>query len=160
MTFNEYLANLGFGINPFQYSNADKEIDIIGNYFIKPDYFEDIWGNPYNPVSNIVYAPRGGGKTAQRIMVEKRAKESDDILTITYTNHDLSAFSSINEITLSYHLTYLNRLLLLSFLIELMMNLLILILFFHFRRGNIFISWLGFIYLKRLLLSLIKQLVV
>ncbi|CAI2765697.1 P-loop ATPase, Sll1717 family [Flavobacterium collinsii] len=115
MTFNEYLANLGFGINPFQYSNADKEIDIIGNYFIKPDYFEDIWGNPYNPVSNIVYAPRGGGKTAQRIMVEKRAKESDDILTITYTNHDLSAFSSINEITLSYHLTYLNRLLLLSF---------------------------------------------
>jgi hypothetical protein len=52
---NKYHRNL------HQYSNADKEVDIIDAYFIKPDYFEDVWGNPYNPVSNIVYAPRGGG---------------------------------------------------------------------------------------------------
>ncbi len=89
MTFDEYLNQLGFSVNPFQFSNADKEADKIGEYFIKPDYFEDVWGNPYNPISNIVYAPRGGGKTAQRIMIEKRAKTSSDILTVTYTNHDL-----------------------------------------------------------------------
>lgn len=114
MTFENFINNLGFDSNPFQFSNADKEIDLLSSYFIKPDYFEDIWGNPYNPVSNIIYAPRGGGKTAQRIMVEKRAKEHDDILTITYTNHDLSSFKTINEVNLTYHLTYLNRLLLLS----------------------------------------------
>jgi len=115
MTFDEYINKLGFSINPFQFSNADKEVDLIGSYFIKPDYFEDVWGNPYNPVSNIVYAPRGGGKTAQRIMVEKRAKETQDILAITYTNHDLSEFKKIEDVTLTYHLIYLNRLNLLSF---------------------------------------------
>ena len=115
MTFSEYLLNLGFEINPFQFSNADKEIDYISDYFIKPDYFEDIWGNPYAPVSSIVYAPRGAGKTAQRIMIEKRSKQSPDILTIAYTNHDLTEFKSIDEVGLTYHLTYLNRLLLLAF---------------------------------------------
>jgi hypothetical protein len=115
MTFEEYTKRLGFLNNPFQFSNADKEVDFIGAYFIKPDYFEDVWGDPFNPVSNIVYAPRGGGKTAQRIMFEKRAQESKDILTITYTNHDLTMFRKIEDIDLIYHLTYLNRLLLLSF---------------------------------------------
>ena len=86
MTINDYLKNLGFDLNPFQFTNADKETELLSNYFIKPDYFEDVWGNPYEPVSSIVYAPRGAGKTAQRIMIEKRAKEYDDILAALYKN--------------------------------------------------------------------------
>lgn len=116
MEFNEYLSKLGFDINPFQTTNADKEVDYLSDYFIKPDYFEDVWGDPYNPVSNIIYAPRGGGKTAQRIMIEKRAEDFNDILTISYTNHDLSGYKTIDEIDITYHLIYLNRLLLLSLL--------------------------------------------
>lgn len=115
MTKKEYLTKLGLNENPFQYTNADKEVELIDQYFIYPDYFEDVWGDPEVPVSNIVYAPRGGGKTAQRLMIEKRAASEDQILTITYTDHDLSGFSSVDEIGLSYHLEYLNRLLLLSF---------------------------------------------
>lgn len=115
MTQEEYLKQLGFHANPFQYTNADKEVEVLSEYFIKPDYFEDVWGDPYNPVSNIIYAPRGGGKTAQRIMIEKRARNHNDILTITYINHDLSEFKDASEVGLTYHLTYLNRLLLLAF---------------------------------------------
>lgn len=115
MTLEEYWKQLGFVANPFQFTNADKEAELLGEYFIEPDYFEDVWGDPYNPVSNIIYAPRGGGKTAQRIMIEKRAKTQEDILTITYTNHDLTEFKDISEVNLAYHLTYLNRLLLLAF---------------------------------------------
>lgn len=115
MTKNQYLKQVGFFENPFQYTNADKESSIIEKYFIAPDYFEDVWGDPNSPVSNIVYAPRGGGKTAQRLMIEKRAEKKPEILTITYTDHDLSNFSSVNDISLSYHLEYLNRLMLLSF---------------------------------------------
>ena len=111
----EYFRKLGFETNPFQYTNADNEIDYIDKYFIYPDYFENVWGDVTNPVSNIVYAPRGAGKTAQRIMIEKRAKKYPNILTITYTNHDLSAFKTIDEVTISYHYQYLNRLLLLAF---------------------------------------------
>jgi hypothetical protein len=115
MTKTEYLQILGLNENPFQYTNADKEAELIDQYFIYPDYFEDVWGDPENPVSNIIYAPRGGGKTAQRLMIEKRALSFDEVLTITYTDHDLSNFNSIDEVGLSYHLEYLNRLLLLSF---------------------------------------------
>jgi hypothetical protein len=115
MTQDEYIHQLGFQINPFQFTNADKEIEYLSQYFISPDYFEDLWGNPLTPVSNIIYAPRGGGKTAQRIMIEKRAQSLENLLTITYTNHDLTQFKSIDEINLSYHLIYLNRLLLLAF---------------------------------------------
>lgn len=115
MNKNEYLNEIGLKENPFQYTNADKESSIIEKYFIYPDYFEDVWGDPDNPVSNIVYAPRGGGKTAQRVMMEKRAKNIDSILTITYTDHDLTKFEKIGDVSLSYHLEYLNRLLLLSF---------------------------------------------
>jgi hypothetical protein len=68
MTKKEYINSLGLNENPFQYTNADKEVELIDQYFIYPDYFEDVWGDPQNPVSNIVYAPRGGGKTAQRLM--------------------------------------------------------------------------------------------
>lgn len=115
MDINDYINRLGFKINPFQYTNADKEIDYLDKYFISPDYFEDVWGDPNHPVSNIVYAPRGAGKTAQRIMIEKRASKFDNLLAITYANHDLSQFSKISDVNISYHYTYLNRLLILSF---------------------------------------------
>ncbi|MBU2973633.1 P-loop ATPase, Sll1717 family [Zobellia sp. B3R18] len=115
MTKTEYIQSLGLNENPFQYTNADKESGLIEQYFIYPDYFEDVWGDPESPVSNIIYAPRGGGKTAQRLMIEKRAKNHDNVLTISYTDHDLSEFTSADEIGISYHLSYLNRLLLLSF---------------------------------------------
>ncbi|AZI67220.1 hypothetical protein EIB71_05860 [Kaistella daneshvariae] len=115
MTKQQFINYLGFTDNPFQYTNADKETEVIEQYFISPDYFEDVWGDPDSPVSNIVYAPRGGGKTAQRLMIEKRAEKYENILTITYTDHDLTQFRTADDITLSYHLEYLNRLLLLAF---------------------------------------------
>lgn len=115
MTISDYINKLGFVNDPFLHTNADKESDYLGGYFIKPDYFEDVWGDPLSPVSNIIYAPRGGGKTAQRIMIEKRAKEYDNVLTITYASHDLSPFKKIDDITIRYHLEYLNRLLLIAF---------------------------------------------
>jgi len=115
MKLIDYVKKLGFDTNPFQYTNADKEVNYIDKYFISPDYFEDIWGDIENPVSNIIYAPRGAGKTAQRIMIEKRAKEFDNVITVTYTNHDLTEFKKIEDVSISYHYQYLNRLLLLSF---------------------------------------------
>jgi len=111
-----YINKLGFVVDPFQHSNADKEANYLGEYFIAPDYFDSIWGDPDNPVPNIIYAPRGSGKTAQKVMLEYRARESNNIIYINYTSHDLSEFDSIDQITQEYHLKYLNQLLLISFL--------------------------------------------
>lgn len=119
MTRKEYLNKIKLIENPFQYTNADKESNILDKYFISPDYFEDVWGDPENPISNIIYAPRGGGKTAQRVMIEKRALKNEKVLTITYTDHDLSKYRKIEDLNINYHLEYLNRLLLLSFFSQL-----------------------------------------
>ena len=117
-----YLNKLGFVVDPFQHSNADKEVRYLGEYFIAPDYFDSIWGDPDNPVPNIIYAPRGSGKTAQKVMLEHRAREYNNIIYINYTSHDLSEYESIDQITQEYHLKYLNQLLLISFLDRFVQN--------------------------------------
>ncbi len=118
MSLKSFIRNIGFEIDPFLYTNADKEEEYLDKYFVESDYFEDIWGDPDLPTSSILYAPRGGGKSACRLMIEKRATEINNgsLLTINYTDHDLTSFGSIKEISLSYHLEYINRLLLLSLL--------------------------------------------
>lgn len=110
---NAYIKKLGFSKDPFLSTNADKE-ELLSRYFIAPDYYDDIWGDPLAPSPAIVFGPRGSGKTAQKNMIESRNYDIESILTISYTEHDLSKISSIDQITLDYHLEYLNRLLLVS----------------------------------------------
>jgi len=81
----QFYNRLGFDSNPFQYTNAEKE-DRLEEYFISPPYFESVWGNPQNPKSAIVFAPRGGGKTAQRKMVELQSRKSGRVLCVTYSS--------------------------------------------------------------------------
>ncbi|MEM1336961.1 MAG: hypothetical protein AAGF96_04390 [Bacteroidota bacterium] len=118
MTLANFLEKFNFKKNPFLHSNADKEEKYLEQYFVKPNYFEEMWGDHEDPVSNIMYAPRGGGKTAQRLMFEKRGQEKkyNNLLIIKYTDHNLSNYKTTKEIDQSYHLIYLNRLMLLSFL--------------------------------------------
>ena len=110
MTIQQFSNQMGFVSHPFYSVNADQETIQLEEYFIIPDHFEDLWGDPYLPFSNIIYAPRGGGKSAQRIMLEKRAEAAQDVLPISYINHDLSKFTKIDDINVNYHLFCLNQL--------------------------------------------------
>src|SRR5215831_12805916 len=65
MDEREFLSRLGFPDNPFQFTNADEE-DHLQSYFIAPPYFHSVWGNPDVPQPHVIFAPRGGGKSAQR----------------------------------------------------------------------------------------------
>ncbi len=116
MEKNSFIKQMGFNVNPFQYYNADQELKYIEQYFIEPPYFEDIWWDYDNPISSIVYAPRWTWKSTQRIMMENRAKQWDEVLWINYSEHDLSNIKSLEEIDINYHLINLNRILLLSLL--------------------------------------------
>ena len=64
------FENLGFNNHPFSKTNADEEPN-LEEYFVPPPFFDAIVGDSSNPSASIVFAPRGGGKTAQRRMVEK-----------------------------------------------------------------------------------------
>lgn len=116
MDEREFLAKLGFRANPFQFTNADEE-EHLQSYFVPPPYFESVWGDPNRPVSQVIFAPRGGGKSAQRRMLEYRANR-ENIFTITYDRFEHLIPTSLEHLTVEYHLKNIIKLALLGFLLE------------------------------------------
>ena len=82
----KFLSNLGFIEDPFAFTNAEVETR-LHQYFVQPPYFAEVFGNPDVPQSFFVFAPRGGGKTAQRIMMERRC-DQNDVLCLRYIDFD------------------------------------------------------------------------
>jgi len=101
MEEREFFNNLGFDSNPFQFTNADDE-ERLKNYFIPPPYFNSVWGDPKSPKSVTVFAPRGGGKTAQRKMIEYECVKNENVLCVNYSDFDFS--KEPKDITLNDHL--------------------------------------------------------
>jgi hypothetical protein len=84
VTIESYLQKVGFVGDPFAHTNAEQE-DRLGEYFVPPPYFQSVVGDARTPKSNVVFAPRGGGKTAQRLMLEREAIAPDAAyLCLTY----------------------------------------------------------------------------
>ncbi|MCB5291330.1 P-loop ATPase, Sll1717 family [Arthrobacter sp. SO3] len=84
MSIESYLQKAGFAGDPLAHTNAEQE-ERLGDYFVPPPYFQSVLGDPATPKSNVIFAPRGGGKTAQRLMIEREAIEPDArYLCLTY----------------------------------------------------------------------------
>ncbi|KQS98080.1 MULTISPECIES: hypothetical protein [unclassified Rhizobium] len=109
----EFLATLGFSSDPFASTNAADE-PLIGRYFVQPPFFPAVVGDPKSPKSNIVFAPRGGGKTAQKIMIEEKSRSQHDFLCITY---DKFPNATSRSGTSEYHLENITRSLLIAALL-------------------------------------------
>jgi len=76
-----FFNNLGFNAHPFIKTNAEEESN-LHDYFVPPPFFDAVIGDHLHPSLCIVLAPRGSGKTAQRIMVERWAM-ANQVLAIT-----------------------------------------------------------------------------
>jgi hypothetical protein len=81
MSVNDFLRRFGFKGDPFESTNADQEPD-LGEYFVPPPYFATVMGDVTRPQSHVVLAPRGGGKTAQRRMIENRSMDPGGFVAI------------------------------------------------------------------------------
>ncbi|APH39775.1 P-loop ATPase, Sll1717 family [Methanohalophilus halophilus] len=112
----DFFNGLGFDSNPFASTNADDE-DRLNQYFIRPKYFDSVWGNPERPKSVIVFAPRGGGKTAQRKMIEFESQRSKNVLCVNYSRFEFS--KDIQSITVSDHLRKLIQIIIIGILTRL-----------------------------------------
>jgi hypothetical protein len=81
-----WLRSLGFERgNPFAAVEADEERDILPEYFVDVDAYERIKGDK----TIIVFAPRGGGKSALRVVLASQAAPilpESKILAIEYTD--------------------------------------------------------------------------
>jgi len=114
-TYAALLARLGFIADPFAKTNADEE-ERLDSYFIQPPFFSTVYGDPLAPKSTVVFAPRGGGKTALKRRIEIASKESD-FLCVTYNVFPIEGVS-LKDITLTYHLGNLLRLILIGVISE------------------------------------------
>lgn len=103
MKLEDYLAKNNLNADPFAHTNADEE-ELLAEYFVPPPYFADVRGLPSAPKSCVVFAPRGGGKTAQRRMLELDSQEDDSqYLCVLYDRFMLGRSSvedHINQICL------------------------------------------------------------
>lgn len=108
-----FLGAWGFNENPFILTNADEE-SRLSSYFVPPPFFDAVLGRPAEPKSVTVFAPRGGGKTAQKVMIEKVANEARDkerFLCLTYDRFVLPGDFEIAKVELDWHLINIVRLL-------------------------------------------------
>lgn len=106
-SLGQLIKNLGFDENPFQYTNADQE-DRLPKYFVSPPYFASVFGIPEAPRPFIVYAPRGGGKSAQRRMIELQCSR-ENVLAITYDEFEFPELTRASDIRLHHHLKKIVR---------------------------------------------------
>jgi hypothetical protein len=65
-----WLEIQGFERNPFEYYEADRE-ELLASYFVEPEWFEALRGDPRQPASAVLFAPRGYGKTSQRLQIAR-----------------------------------------------------------------------------------------
>jgi hypothetical protein len=84
----KWLAHYHFQSNPFAVYQADLE-EYLADYFIHTAYYDEIKGTADTPRTMVVYAARGCGKSAHRIMVTRTCRpqvRDSDILAIPYTD--------------------------------------------------------------------------
>lgn len=100
-----FLRAFGFSESPFSSTNADREPD-LARYFVPPPYFASVKGSASDPRSAVILAPRGGGKTAQKVMIEEyaEAERRHPFLCIAYDTFRPVDGNNLKLVTLDWHL--------------------------------------------------------
>lgn len=114
----EFLKQFGFTEDPFASTNAADE-PLIDHYFVQPPFFPAVIGDPKKPKSNVVFAPRGGGKTAQKIMIERYNQSKGGFLCVAYDRFPTETIRHASDADSEYHIRNITRLLLIASLVHL-----------------------------------------
>ena len=75
---DSWLRAVGFTEHPFRHTEAEAD-PRLHEYFVEPACFERVQGTAVSPQTAVLFAPRGGGKTANRVMVEHLCQISADV---------------------------------------------------------------------------------
>ena len=105
-----WLEQVGFSRgNPFGTNEADRET-FLPEYFVDTGDYETIRGDPAAPRTTVVFAPRGGGKSALRVMLSSEGRptaRNSDILAVPYTRFDpiiADVQGDLRAVTVDHHL--------------------------------------------------------
>lgn len=112
---DNWLQQIGFlHGNPFANTEAERE-QMLPQYFVDVGYYNLIKGDPDRPQTTLVFAPRGGGKTAHRVMLMTECRprrRQADILAVLYTDFDpviVSCGGDLSQVTVQAHLRQILR---------------------------------------------------
>jgi len=114
-SYAQLIERLGFVADPFAKTNADEE-ERLENYFIEPPFYSAVFGDPSAAQPSVVFAPRGGGKTALKRKIELASKQNS-FLCITYNRFPVSGLT-LKDINTDYHLTNIVRLIVIGVISE------------------------------------------
>lgn len=101
----KFLREKGFraNANPFQWTNAEQERRDLASYFVKVPWFDQLFGDPLNPESLILFAPQGYGKSSHRLQIEQMANNNKPPpLVVSFTSFDL-LFANAQAVDTSEH---------------------------------------------------------
>src|SRR6266545_6128665 len=114
-SYAKLIERLGFVADPFAKTNADEE-ERLEKYFIEPPFYSAVFGDPESAQASVVFAPRGGGKTALKRKIELASKGSS-FLCVTY-NRFPAPPADAKDVTAEYHLKNILRLVLIGVISE------------------------------------------
>ncbi len=77
-TLHDWLQRVGFNDNPFAQDDAHAESKCLPAYFRDVGIFDMLAGNPLVPEPRIIFAPRGGGKSAYWVMLQNKCQPSQE----------------------------------------------------------------------------------
>lgn len=115
LRLNHWLQQVGFVHgDPFATNEADREHQLLREFFVDTGYYDLIWGDPAQPQTALVFAPRGGGKSAHRLMVQgscRPASSKSTLLAIPYLSCEthLARMHDQREIRVQDHLAAILR---------------------------------------------------
>lgn len=97
-----FFGRLGFTADPFEQTNADAE-PLLNRYFVRPPFYTSVLGDPANPRPVAVFAPRGTGKTAQRLSMEEESRTTGRFLCVTYDKFGQVTKASLESLDADFH---------------------------------------------------------
>lgn len=112
-TLEKWLKRHGFTGNPFAEREAGRE-KRLSEYFVEGPYYDEIKGSADDPRTCFVFAGRGCGKSAYRVMLQQESRpfKSDGVLksVLAVPYMDFSPFLEVGEgkpgaVTLPQHVT-------------------------------------------------------
>jgi len=100
LTLKDWILTIGLKEDPFQDRNAETE-PRLNEYFVEPNSFADVLGEATNPKSSVLFAPRGGGKTANRVMVDYWCRKVDRlgarVFVVRFTREGLAEVYKVSR---------------------------------------------------------------
>lgn len=75
-TLAAWLKEHGFTGNPFALREAGRE-ERLSEYFVEGPHYDEIKGSTDDPRTAFVFAARGCGKSAYRVMIQRSCRADD-----------------------------------------------------------------------------------